>query len=110
MGIQPKRLDPDPASKYPDSKHWVLGPVSERVTAPDSNLNLGAVEHNMEPKVDQVPQQNLLVAIHDLKGLGDGDPVYDAGREEGGGEVEPRACRGGGARQAHLLLGAHSLA
>ncbi len=96
----------------PDPKHWVLGTryYFRVVKAPDSNLDLGTVEHNMQPKVDQITQQNLLVAIHDLKGLGDGDPVHDAGREEGGGGVEPRASRGGGARQAHLLLSAHSLA
>ncbi len=27
MGIQPKMLDPNPASMNPDPKHWVLGRV-----------------------------------------------------------------------------------
>ena len=47
-------------------------------------LNLGTVQDHMDPKMDHIPQEDLLVAVEDLECLGHGDAIHDARRQNGG--------------------------
>ena len=56
----------------------------------------------MEPKMDHIPQKDLFVAIEDLKGLGHGHPVHNAGGEG-------RLDGVGGPDEAYFVLGRQPL-